>query len=44
MGIEEKTTDEDVSEDQKESLILASDSIANYKTVASFGRDEILID
>ena len=44
MGQEEKTTDDDISDEQKDSQILASDSIANFKTVASFGNDQILLE
>jgi len=44
MNMKETETEDDKSDDQKASQILASDSIANYKTVASFGNDQILID
>lgn len=39
MGMEEETTEDDKSDDSKESQILATDTITNYKTVASFGND-----
>lgn len=34
----------ELSDDVKESKLLCSDSIANYKTVASFGNDNLLIE
>lgn len=39
MAIEDKQSSDDVSDDVKEVQILSSDSIQNYKTVASFGND-----
>jgi len=42
--MEETKTEDDKSEDAKEIQILATDTISNYKTVASFGNDQILID
>ena len=39
MAIEEKESSDDVSDDVKAVQILSSDSIQNYKTVASFGND-----
>ena len=42
--MQEKTSDDDISDEQKESQILCADSIANYKTVASFGHDERLLN
>jgi len=39
MSIEEKQSSDDVSDDVKAVQILSSDSISNYKTVASFGND-----
>lgn len=39
MGMEEQETENEKSDDAKESQILATDSITNYKTVASFGND-----
>jgi ABC-type transport system involved in Fe-S cluster assembly fused permease/ATPase subunit len=35
---------DDKSAEVKQSQIIVSDSIANYKTVASFGNDQILLD
>ena len=43
FSMEETETADDKSDDMKNMQILASDSIANYKTVASFGNDQILI-
>jgi len=39
LGIEELESDDSKSSDIKQSQILATDSISNYKTVASFGND-----
>lgn len=44
VAMEETKTEDDKSEDAKEIQILATDTISNYKTVASFGNDQILID
>ncbi len=35
---------EDIKDDVKAINILSSDSISNYKTVASFGNDQVLLD
>ena len=43
MEAEEGSEDMELSDDLKESKLLASDSISNYKTVASFGNDQLLI-
>lgn len=43
MEAEEGSEDMELSDDLKESKLLCSDSIANYKTVASFGNDQLLI-
>ena len=44
MNIEEAQSSDDVNLDAKAAQILSSDSIQNYKTVASFGNDQILLD
>lgn len=43
-GMKEDEASFDKSDDLKQSQRLADDSILNYKTVASFGNDQILID
>jgi len=44
MESQEGSDDMEQSDDLKESKLLCSDSISNYKTVASFGNDSLLID
>lgn len=46
LGMEDDKGSDDLekTDDAKQSKILAADSIANYKTVASFGHDQILIN
>lgn len=44
LAMEEDESENDKTDEQKASQILASDSITNYKTVASFGNDHILLD
>lgn len=44
MNVQEAQSSDDVPEDVRQSQILSSDSIQNYKTVASFGNDQILLD
>ena len=46
MNVEEQEGSEDMeqSDHAGESKLLCSDAIANYKTVASFGNDQILIE
>lgn len=39
MDVKEQESSDDVSDDVKAVQILSSDSIQNYKTVASFGND-----
>jgi ATP-binding cassette subfamily B (MDR/TAP) protein 1 len=43
MEAQEGSEEMEQSDDVKESKLLCADSIANYKTVASFGNDELLI-
>lgn len=43
MATEEEESENDKSDDHKQSQILATDSIAYYKTVASFGNDQVLL-
>ena len=44
MGMEERESSDDKTDDVKAALILCADSIQNYKTVASFGDYQILLD
>lgn len=44
LGVQERESSDDKSDDQKDQQILCSDSIANYKTVASFGESQILMN
>ena len=44
MNVKQDESSDDVPDDIKASQILCSDSIQNYKTVASFGNDQILLD
>jgi len=44
LGIEELEGSDSKTDDEKASQILASDSISNFKTVASFGNDQILLE
>lgn len=44
MEAEEGSEEMEQSDDLKESKLLCSDAIANFKTVASFGNDKLLID
>lgn len=44
LNIEEQKGSDEGSDDSKQSQILCSDSIQHYKTVASFGNDQLLID
>ena len=44
MNIKQAEGSDEKSDDSKMSAILASDSITNYKTVASFGHEELLLN
>ena len=43
LNIQEMEGSDDKSDELKQSQIIVSDSIQNYKTVASFGNDRILL-
>jgi len=43
MNVQELEGSDEGTDEQKESQILCSDSIQNYKTVASFGNDDIIL-
>jgi len=44
LDMKEAESTDDITDDIKAINILSSDSIMNYKTVASFGNDQILLD
>lgn len=44
MKEEEGSDDLKLSEDEKSVKILQADAVQNYKTIASFGNDQILLD
>lgn len=44
MVEEEGSDDFKLSEDEKSVKILQADSVQNYKTIASFGNDQILLN
>ena len=44
MAAAEGSEDMELSDDVKMSKLLCSDAITNYKTVASFGNDQVLIE
>ena len=43
IGVED-TVDEDKKKHQKKSELLVADAVSNYKSVASFGHDHLIVD